>query len=56
MEAVAAANNFSVNGGDANDQFVNLPTVQPSPDAIDEFPRHHQHASMPNTDATLELW
>jgi len=31
------ANNFSVNGGDANDQFVNLPTVQPSPDAIDEF-------------------
>jgi len=31
------ANNFSVNGGDANDQFVNLPTVQPSPDAIEEF-------------------
>jgi len=31
------ANNFSVNGGDANDQFVNLPTVQPTPDAIDEF-------------------
>ena len=31
------ANNFSVNGGDANDQFVNLPTVQPSPDAVDEF-------------------
>jgi hypothetical protein len=26
-----------VNGGDANDQFANLPTVQPSPDAIDEF-------------------
>jgi len=31
------ANNFSVNGGDANDQFVNLPTVQPTPDAIEEF-------------------
>jgi hypothetical protein len=31
------ANNFSVNGGDANDQFVNLPTVQPSPDSVAEF-------------------
>jgi len=31
------ANNFSVNGGDANDQFVNAATVQPSPDAIEEF-------------------
>ena len=31
------SNNFSVNGGDANDQFVNLPTVQPSPDSIEEF-------------------
>lgn len=31
------ANNFSVNGGDANDQFVNLPTIQPTPDAIQEF-------------------
>ncbi len=31
------ANNFSVNGGDANDQFVNLPTVQPSPDSVEEF-------------------
>jgi hypothetical protein len=31
------ANNFSVNGGDANDAFVNLPTVQPSPDTIQEF-------------------
>ncbi len=31
------ANNFSVNGGDANDQFVNLPTIQPTPDAIEEF-------------------
>lgn len=33
----ARANNFSVNGGDANDQFVNLPTVQPTPDAVEEF-------------------
>jgi len=31
------ANNFSVNGGDANDLFANLPTVQPSPDSISEF-------------------
>jgi len=31
------ANNFSVNGGDANDLFANLPTVQPSPDAVEEF-------------------
>src|ERR1700687_2651755 len=31
------SNNFSVNGGDANDAFVNLPTVQPSPDSIEEF-------------------
>jgi hypothetical protein len=31
------SNNFSVNGGDANDQFANLPTVQPSPDSIAEF-------------------
>ncbi|MFZ0731931.1 MAG: carboxypeptidase regulatory-like domain-containing protein [Candidatus Sulfotelmatobacter sp.] len=31
------ANNFSVNGGDANDLFANLPTVQPSPDSIQEF-------------------
>ncbi|MGZ4814073.1 MAG: outer membrane beta-barrel protein [Terriglobales bacterium] len=31
------SNNFNVNGGDANDQFVNLPTVQPSPDSIEEF-------------------
>jgi hypothetical protein len=31
------ANNFSVNGGDANDTFVNLPTVQPTPDAVEEF-------------------
>jgi hypothetical protein len=31
------SNNFSVNGGDANDLFANLPTVQPSPDSIAEF-------------------
>jgi hypothetical protein len=31
------SNNFSVNGGDANDMFANLPTVQPTPDAIEEF-------------------
>lgn len=31
------ANNFTVNGGDANDQFANLPAIQPSPDSIEEF-------------------
>src|SRR5438309_8354595 len=31
------SNNFNVNGGDANDLFVNAPAVQPSPDAIQEF-------------------
>ena len=31
------ANNFSVNGGDANDQFVNTPTIQPTPDSVNEF-------------------
>ena len=31
------SNNFSVNGGDANDLFANLPTVQPNPDTIEEF-------------------
>lgn len=31
------ANNFSVNGGDANDLFINAPAIQPSPDAIQEF-------------------
>ncbi len=31
------ANNFSVNGGDANDQFIATPAIQPSPDAIEEF-------------------
>jgi hypothetical protein len=31
------ANDYMVNGGNANDAFVNLPGVQPSPDAIEEF-------------------
>ena len=30
-------NNFTVNGGDGNDQFANLPVIQPSPDSIEEF-------------------
>src|SRR5258708_24917093 len=31
------SNNHSVNGGDSNDLFANLPAVQPSPDRIEEF-------------------
>src|SRR5271157_187413 len=31
------SNNYSVNGGDSNDMFANLPAVQPSPDSIEEF-------------------
>jgi len=31
------ANNFNVNGGDANDQFLNSAAIQPSPDTIEEF-------------------
>jgi hypothetical protein len=31
------ANNYQVNGGSANDVFINLPAIQPSPDAIEEF-------------------
>ena len=31
------SNNYSVNGGDGNDLFVNLPAVQPSPDSVEEF-------------------
>jgi hypothetical protein len=31
------SNNYTVNGGEANDLFVNLPAVQPSPDTIEEF-------------------
>ena len=31
------SNNFSVNGGDGNDLFVNSPGIEPSPDAMQEF-------------------
>jgi len=31
------SNNFSVNGGDGNDLFVNAPAIQPTPDSIAEF-------------------
>jgi Carboxypeptidase regulatory-like domain len=31
------SNNFNVNGGDANDQFLNSAAIQPSPDSIEEF-------------------
>jgi hypothetical protein len=31
------ANNYSVNGGDGNDLFANLPAIEPSPDSIAEF-------------------
>jgi hypothetical protein len=31
------SNNYTVNGGDGNDIFVNSPAIQPSPDAIGEF-------------------
>jgi hypothetical protein len=31
------ANNYTVNGGDGNDQFANLPAIQPNPDSIQEF-------------------
>jgi outer membrane receptor protein involved in Fe transport len=31
------SNNFSVNGGDGNDLFVNGPAIQPTPDSIAEF-------------------
>jgi hypothetical protein len=30
-------NNYTVNGGDGNDQFAFLPAIQPSPDSIAEF-------------------
>jgi hypothetical protein len=33
----ARSNNYNVNGGHSSDQFVNAPTVQPSPDTIAEF-------------------
>lgn len=31
------SNNFSVNGGEANDWFMGVPAIQPSPDTIEEF-------------------
>lgn len=31
------ANNYTINGGDANDFFANTPSVEPTPDAIEEF-------------------
>jgi hypothetical protein len=31
------SNNYSVNGGDGNDLFANLPAIEPSPDSIEEF-------------------
>jgi Carboxypeptidase regulatory-like domain len=31
------SNNFNVNGGDANDQFIGVPAIQPTPDSIEEF-------------------
>jgi hypothetical protein len=31
------SNNYTVNGGDGNDLFVNLPAIEPSPDSIEEF-------------------
>ncbi len=30
-------NNYTVNGGEGNDMFANLPQIQPSPDSIQEF-------------------
>jgi Carboxypeptidase regulatory-like domain len=33
----ARSNNYNVNGGNAGDQFVNAPSLQPSPDSISEF-------------------
>jgi len=35
--ARSRSNNSNVNGGFANDQMVNSPSIQPSPDAISEF-------------------
>ena len=33
----ARSNNYNVNGGHAGDQFINSPSIQPSPDSISEF-------------------
>ncbi len=31
------SNNYTVNGGDGNDLFVNIPAIEPSPDSVEEF-------------------
>jgi hypothetical protein len=31
------SNNYTVNGGDGNDLFVNGPAIEPSPDSVEEF-------------------
>ena len=33
----ARSNNYNVNGGTSGDQMVNFPSIQPSPDSVDEF-------------------
>jgi len=33
----ARSNNYNVNGGHSGDQFINSPSIQPSPDSISEF-------------------
>lgn len=33
----ARSNNYNVNGGNAGDQMVNFPSIQPSPDSVSEF-------------------
>ena len=33
----ARSNNYNVNGGNSGDQFINAPSIQPSPDSISEF-------------------
>ncbi|HXY10467.1 MAG TPA: carboxypeptidase-like regulatory domain-containing protein [Terriglobales bacterium] len=35
--ARARSNNFNVNGGNADDLFINAPSLEPSPDSIGEF-------------------
>ena len=33
----ARSNNYNVNGGHSGDQFINSPSIQPSPDSVSEF-------------------
>lgn len=33
----ARSNNYNVNGGQAGDQMVNFPSIEPSPDSVSEF-------------------